>query len=268
MTVIEFPVERTGFDSRVPSSVRVHDALHYGEHHYSADRVVADKLGNDMRFAALQRVEFRRRAVSWLTRNLGIAEIIVIGSGYPVIGLEPHDVLADVHAQSLTLYVDPDATVTGESRALRVTEGDHRVEVLQADGRDVGKVWREVESGRFAVRNPLLLVLELLDEITDAEAQALLCEYSRKLANGSVVVLSWAGPELARTAAKWNELLDTTMVTRTVETVGAWLEAADLKPYAPGLVSVDLWRPDYRHRDAWVGQIGAAARVAHRCPSG
>lgn len=234
-TTLAHPTPRPRLDPTTPTVSRVMAALRDGKDAFPADRCAAAQLPAEM--AAVPPVLRRaaRDAVTAMAVTYGIRQILCLGSDLPH-DEDPHVILARAYAGTgiapRTAYVDHDAVVIAHSRAYRGDFSDPwGVASVDADVRNVGPVLQQA-ARMIDLAQPVGMLLPCAMFIPDQDAGALLYDYSARLAPGSVVWLTYAGPMLTAAAAAWNACVPTHMVTRHSATVQGWLKMAGLTDIA------------------------------------
>ena len=248
----------TRINTGVPNPARIYDYFLGGKDNFPADREVAEQV---VAIAPVARdiVEdnraFLRRAVRLLAGEAGIRQFIDLGSGLPTQG-NVHEIAQAVAPDARVVYVDNDAMVVTHSRALLA--GDHPA-AIEADLRDPDSVMRHPEVRELIdFDQPIaLLLMAILHFIPDDEdPYGIVARFRDAMAAGSYLALSHGtrdiparpdmSPEaMAEMGAKVERLYQLTtasLVTRTHAQVERFFDGFDLLD--PGLVEIQLWRPD------------------------
>jgi hypothetical protein len=248
----------TQINTGVPNPARIYDYLLGGKDNFPADRDVADQL---LAIAPVARdvVEdnraFLRRAVRYLTREAGIRQFIDLGSGLPTQG-NVHEIAQADAPDARVVYVDNDPMVVTHSRALLA--GDNTV-AIQADLREP-----EVLLGHPEVRELIdfdqpiaLLLMAILHFLPDEqEPVGIVTRFRDALPTGSYLAVSHgtrdipARPdmsveemtEMGTRVEQLYQLTTASLVTRTHAQIERFFEGLELLD--PGLVEIQLWRPD------------------------
>jgi trans-aconitate methyltransferase len=248
----------TTINTRVPNPARIYDYLLDGKDNYPADREVAEQLvaiAPVTRDVVRDNRAFLRRAVRFLTREAGIRQFIDLGSGLPTQG-NVHEIAQAIAPDARVVYVDNDAMVVTHSRALLA--GDNTL-VIQADLREP-----DVILGHPDVRELLnfnepiaLLCVAILHFIPDDQDPiGITARFRDALPPGSHLAISHATKDvpvrpdmsaevMAEMGARVERLYQQTTAyisTRTRAQVGQFFDGFDL--LNPGLVEIQLWRPD------------------------
>jgi S-adenosyl methyltransferase len=248
----------TRINTGVPNPARIYDYFLGGKDNFPADREVAEQV---VAIAPVARdiVEdnraFLRRAVRLLAGEAGIRQFIDLGSGLPTQG-NVHEIAQALAPDARVVYVDNDAMVVTHSRALLA--GDNTA-AIEADLRDPDSVMRHPEVRELIdFDQPIaLLLMAILHFVPDEEdPYGIVARFRDALPAGSYLALSHGtrdiparpdmSPEaMAEMGAKVERLYQLTtasLVTRTHAQVERFFDGFDLLD--PGLVEIQLWRPD------------------------
>jgi hypothetical protein len=241
-----------GFDVR-PNVARVYDYLLGGKDNFAVDREFVDKamrIAPKAPLAARANRAFLRRVVRYLVGEVGITQLLDIGSGLPTQG-SVSEVAHEIDPTAHIVYVDNDPVVHTYSKALladaRTTDiviGDIRepadiladpaVQALIDFGRPVG-----------------LLLIAILHHVEDHEEPARIAARLRDaMPAGSHLAISsfrMPGPEFPELRAatiEGEKLLTGTLGSgrwRDDEEILTWF--GDWELLEPGWVSLAAWRP-------------------------
>jgi hypothetical protein len=248
----------TRINTGVPNPARIYDYLLGGKDNYPADREVADQL---VAIAPVAREvvgdnrAFLRRAVRFLAREAGIRQFIDLGSGLPTQG-NVHEIAQAVAPDARVVYVDNDAMVVTHGRALLA--GDNTI-TIKADLREPDVVLGHPEVRELIDfdRPIALLLVAILHFVPDEEdPPGIVARFRDALPTGSYLAIShgtrdvpvrpdMSAAEMAEMGARVERLYQQTtsfMVTRTRAQVERFFDGFDLLD--PGLVEIQLWRPD------------------------
>jgi hypothetical protein len=248
----------TKINTSVPNPARIYDYLLGGKDNYPADREVANQvvaIAPVARDVVQDNRAFLRRAVSFLTREAGIRQFIDLGSGLPTQG-NVHEIAQAVAPGTRVVYVDNDAMVVTHSRALLA---DDATLAIQADLRDPDGILGHPEVRELIdFDQPIaLLLLGILHFIPDDDDPfGIVARFRDALPTGSYLVIShgtrdipvrpdMSAEMMAEMGARIERLYQQTtasMVTRTRTQVERFFDGFDLLD--PGLVEIQLWRPD------------------------
>ncbi|WP_406288784.1 SAM-dependent methyltransferase [Embleya sp. NBC_00896] len=235
-----------GIDVNVPSVARIYDYLIGGKDNYAADREVARKLiavAPDLEHDAGSHRAILHRGVRFLVEQ-GIRQFVDIGSGLPT-AQNTHQVAQALAPETHVVYVDNDPIVLAHGRAL-LAEND-RTTVITADLREPASILKNPDVLRLIDfdRPVALMLLGVIHHINDDEDPGgLLRTYLEALPSGSWLFLTHflhIGPE--------SEQLERVM--QGSHKSGRFRERAEIAAYLdgletvePGLVYLDLWRPE------------------------
>jgi hypothetical protein len=264
----------TTINTGAPNPARIYDYFLGGKDNFPADRQVADQV---LAIAPVARevVEdnraFLRRAVRVLAREAGIRQFIDLGSGLPTRG-NVHEIAQAIAPDARVVYVDNDAMVVTHARALLA--GDNTV-AIQADLREPEVILGHPEVRQLIDFNqPIaLLLMAILHFIPDDEDPlGIVARFRETLPTGSYLAIShgtrdipvrpdMSAEEMTEMGAKAEQLYQLTtasLVTRTRAQVERFFDGFDL--LEPGLVEIQLWRPDGRDSMLPGGFYGGVGR--------
>lgn len=251
-----------GPNLEVASPVRVGDVLVDGRDNFEVDQRAAGVLteplpggaGTGVQIRAAVRA-FRHRAATWLVREAGLDQILVLGTG-------TEDTL---HETVEDACPDTDEPVDPEQpdRVVYVYLADevplayaHRLRTPYIYRPDVRPkripeiVAAAASAGNWDLDRPVGIVAEVLTFVDDDDAAAkIIARLAHEVSSGSHVAItqlasdSWDHTEAALEHQK--KYLDPPLVTaRSHDQVCGFLD--DWTIVAPGVVSVDDWLPDAR----------------------
>jgi S-adenosyl methyltransferase len=264
----------TRINTSVPNPARIYDYLLGGKDNYPADREVAEQvvaIAPIARDVVQDNRAFLRRAVSFLAREAGIRQFIDLGSGLPTQG-NVHEIAQAVAPGTRVVYVDNDAMVVTHSRALLA---DDATLAIQADLRDPDAILGDPEVRELIdFDQPIaLLLLGILHFVPDDQDPfGIVARFRDGVPAGSYLVIShgtrdipvrpdMSAEEMAEMGARIERLYQQTtasMVTRTRAQVERFFDGFDLLD--PGLVEIQLWRPDRPDAMLPGGFYGGVAR--------
>lgn len=124
-----------GVDVRKPSPARIYDFVLGGKDNYEVDRAIAGPIlehAPELRDLALDNRRFLNQVVRHAVGNLGITQILDIGSGLPTAN-NVHQVARTANPKVKVVYVDNDPTVHVQAQALIV--GDENTRYVDGDVR-------------------------------------------------------------------------------------------------------------------------------------
>jgi O-methyltransferase involved in polyketide biosynthesis len=235
-----------GIDTSVPNIARVYDCLLGGKDNFAADRIQAARLTEfdpSLPFLVRQNRAFINRVVVWAAGR-GIRQFLDLGAGLPT---HPavHEAAFEAADKPRVLYVDNDPVVTLHAKALLA--GPDGVAVVRADLNEPDVIMSRQTLGDLL--NPAapvcVLLAAVLHFLPSDTAHALIADYARLLAPGSVVAVSVFGsddPEVAAAARKAYTASRT--YTHSREQVAGFLVDAGLELVEPGVVLAHAWRGD------------------------
>jgi O-methyltransferase involved in polyketide biosynthesis len=248
----------TKVNTGVPNPARIYDYLLDGTDKYPADREVAEQLiaiAPVARDVVQDNRAFLRRAVRFLTREAGIRQFIDLGSGLPTQG-NVHEIAQAIAPATRVVYVDNDPMVVTHSRALLA--GDNTA-AIPADLRDPDALLghtelRELIDFDQPIALLLMAILHFFDD--DEDPYGIVARFRDALPAGSYLAISHGtrdipersdlSPEaMAEMGAKVERLYQLTtasLVTRSRAQVERFFAGFDLLD--PGVVEIQLWRPD------------------------
>ena len=248
----------TTVNTGVPNPARIYDYLLDGKDNFPADRDVAEQL---LAIAPVARdvVEdnraFLRRVVRLLAGEAGIRQFIDLGSGLPTQG-NVHEIAQAVAPDARVVYVDNDPMVVTHSRALLA--GDNTA-AIRADLRDPDVLLGHAELRELIdFDQPIALLLMAILHFfgDDEDPYGIVARFRDTLPAGSYLAISHGtrdipersdlSPEaMAEMGAKVERLYQLTtasLVTRSRAQVERFFAGFDLLD--PGVVEIQLWRPD------------------------
>lgn len=238
-----------GVDAARPSIARVYDFLLGGKDNFVSDRQVGERIVASLpgvHSGVEQQRAVLRRAVRFLVGEVGIRQLVDIGTGLPTAG-NVHEVAHRIAPATRVVYVDNDPVVLVHGRALLIDSPE--TIVVEGDLRDPDALLRDPDFRRLIdPTQPVgLLLCGVLHYLLDAEDPAAMVARLRDaLPSGSYVFihhLITAGDDPA--AAEAQEALRAGLGRgefRTVEQVAEFFTGFEF--IDPGLVGVTEWRPE------------------------
>jgi SAM-dependent methyltransferase len=247
----ELALSLSEVDPDKPSVARVYDFWLGGSQNFAADREVARKVAEAMPHlpaAAWANRGFLRRVVHHLVADLGVTQLLDLGSGVPTVG-NVHQVARAANPAAKIVYVDIDPVAIAHARALLAdTPG---VEPILADLRRPETVLAHplLQETLDLTRPVAVLMFAVLHFIADGDqADGIVRGFMRAAAPGSYLALSHGVPDRhdpatqAAAARDYGEKTGVPYVSRTPGQIEAWLTDLQIQP--PGLVPIDAWRPE------------------------
>lgn len=238
----------SAFDPSKPHIARMYDHLLGGKDNFAADRALGDQI-----IASLPTVQLGVRAqravlgrvVRYLVDEVGIRQLIDIGSGLPTAD-NVHEIAQRIDPRTQVVYIDNDPVVLAHARALLADNGN--TVVIDGDLRlPAGILGDPALRGRLDWNRPIGLLLcgilhHILDEEEPGKLMDVLC---RALPSGSYVfihhLLDSGDPAIADVQAALQRGLGRGQF-RTWEQIQSLFSGLEL--VEPGLVLVTDWRPD------------------------
>ncbi|RUL92905.1 SAM-dependent methyltransferase [Verrucosispora sp. FIM060022] len=239
------PIE---IDLSRPSAARVYDYFLGGAHNFEVDRQLADQIAAmTPNLPATMRAgrEFLRRAVRVLL-DAGIDQFLDIGSGIPTVG-NVHEVAQAANPQARVVYVDIDPVAVAHSRQLLA--GNESTGVIHADLRDPQRILAETRALHLLdFDRPLgILLAGVVHFVPDADRPGdILATLRAAAAPGSHLVISHSTFE-----DQPQEMLDAQRLSARTSTEITLRSRAEITSFFgdwtildPGVVHMELWRPD------------------------
>jgi hypothetical protein len=260
-------------DPSRPSASRVYDYLLGGYHNFPADRQAAEQIRAvipTVSYTARSNRAFLRRALTHLI-NLGIDQVLDIGSGIPTLG-NVHEIAHQINPQVRVVYVDIDPVAVQHSLAILHEQPGElaTTTAIQADLRIPQQIFDHPETRRLIdFDRPLVVILlAVLHLVTDdAEAGAIVTTLRDRLAPGSYMVIShptddWMTSEESDGIEAVTSNLVTPGFFRRRSQIEPWFAGLELLP--PGLVATPAWRPEEPGGAEIVIQSMLLAGVGHK----
>lgn len=249
--------------SATPNLARVASYFHGGEDYFEVDRNFAtnlDWIDGDYGRTLCEERAFRTRAVKHLVGVEGVTQIVDLGAGFPDAerSQEPnniHKIAQLLRPGATTVYVDSDPVV-----AMYLDSGlarDHTTAV-HADVCDTAALLAHLRKSVDFAQPVAVMLVGLLEYLTDDQAQDVLTAFADAMASGFVVI-SYAGWSLSRVADYVCTELDVTMTVRRPRELKALLPSR-LSLLPPGIVPCSAWGNAIPTPK--VGQYCAVARVS------
>lgn len=254
-------------DTTRPSPARLYDYYLGGKDNYEADRRAAEEI-----FAivpegasiARENRAFLRRAVRYLTAEVGILQFIDLGSGLPTAD-NVHQVAQRECSDARVVYVDNDPVVSVRGQALLAT--DEKTTVIQADFRRPRQILEHPELlARIDLTAPVAVICAaVLHFASDADDPwAIIRMYGDAVAPGSHLAISTITaegqtPEAVATITEKYSTSTAPAALRMREEIEAFFGGWEMVP--PGVTHAPCWRPDI---DAPTGTTWMLAGVARK----
>lgn len=239
-------------DTTVPRSARVYNYFLGGADNFEVDREAAERVaalrggwGKAGTGPRAQRA-FLGRAIRYLAKEFGIRQFLDIGCGIPARD-HTHEVARRAVPDARVVYVDRDPVVTRHVRALLETLPDASTVYIEADLRDPEGILRAA-AGTFDTSLPVaIMLLGILHHIEDEDEAR---DIVRRLIDGvptrSFVAISQVASDIQKemisVADKYTEDLFEALIPRSYGEVLRFFEGLEF--VEPGLIPIQLWRPD------------------------
>ena len=237
-------------DTTVTHSARVWDYWLGGKNNYPVDREAGEQIRAVMPGivdTARAVRGFLNRAVQHLVGEVGIRQLLDIGTGLPTVN-NTHAVAQATAPECRVVYADNDPLVLAHARALLTSTPEGVTNYVDADLRDTDRIVREAAKTLDFTQPIALMLLGILNHIMDTdEANTIVDRLLAALPSGSYLVMS-----------HFTSLVDTEVVEegmriynesggnppvrgRSRQELLRYFDGLEL--LEPGLVSVSLWRP-------------------------
>lgn len=231
---------------RRSSPARVWNYLLGGKDNYPVDRTVGDALVEttpDLRVAAQQSRRFLQRAVTWVTSEAGIRQLIDVGCGLPApYGyLNTHEIAQQVNRDTKVVYVDDDPVVLAHARALLVSaEPDGgSVDYVDSDARDTDYVLGEAAK-TLDFSEPIAVVFGgFLGHMTTLSEACMVVRAMLEPARGGSYVIQEDGVVNRPTHAEAHNEGGPRYTARNPEEIAQYFSGLEL--VAPGIVPPTQW---------------------------
>lgn len=247
------PVRRArlpDIDTTVTHSARVWDYWLGGKNNYPVDREAGEQIRAVMPGivdTARAVRGFLNRAVQYLVGEVGIRQLLDIGTGLPTVN-NTHAVAQATAPECRIVYADNDPLVLAHARALLTSTPEGVTNYVDADLRDHDRVVREAAKTLDFTQPIALMLLGVLNHIMDTdEANTIVDRLLAALPSGSYLVMSHftslVDTEVVEEGMRiYNESGGTPPVRgRSRQELIRYFDGLEL--LEPGLVSVSLWRP-------------------------
>jgi hypothetical protein len=241
------PYTGTGIDTTVPHSARIWNYFLGGKDNYAVDREAGDAIAAiypQIRVNAREARGFLRRVVEFLAGETGIRQFLDIGTGLPTAN-NTHEVAQRVAPECRVVYVDNDPLVLAHARALLVGTSEGETTYLEADIRDVDRIFRGAQRVLDLEQPVAVLILGVLGHIADtAEARALVADIMSRVPSGSYLAIcdGTVTEEKLKAQQEFSKTGGAIYVNREPDEIASFF--AGLEWVEPGFVSVPRWRPE------------------------
>lgn len=241
-------------DTRRPHPARMYDYYLGGKDNYPVDRVAAEKalkIAPALRTGAQENRTFMQRAVRFLVGEVGIRQIIDIGSGMPTAS-NIHEIAQEIAPDTRVLYVDEDPIVHVHTNA--ILSDPRLTTAIRANLRDPDSFMNHSDSRSLIdFTRPIAVLLgAVLHYVKDEDNPGSVAKCLREeIPAGSHLVISHATAETQPEAA--NEVTSIYADTALPITFRGYEEILSLfdgfELVAPGLVPVQRWRTGTMNSD-------------------
>jgi S-adenosyl methyltransferase len=244
------PVPPPQIDVSIAHPARIYDFLLGGKDNYEADREVAQHMlaiNPQAAPSARRNREFILRAVRAMVEDLGIDQIVDLGTGIPT-APTVHRVARDINPDVVVAYVDNDPIVMAHDRALLAVEPG--VLTVLADLTHPPSVLDDPEiGGLIDWSRPVGIIMAAVFHFVppQRDPEAMVAAYRDRMAPGSVAAISMltsegaVASEMSRARQEYQERATQGLTFRSRAEVGAFFAGFDL--VEPGLVHPAEWRP-------------------------
>jgi DNA-binding HxlR family transcriptional regulator len=262
-----------GIDIAVAHPARRYDYWLGGKDNFAADRESGDAVAAafpTVRTAAIENRRFLGRAVSFLTREVGLRQFLDIGPGLPSAN-NTHEVAQAIAPESRIVYVDNDPLVLAHARALLTSMPEGTTAYIDADLRDQDSILTHPDlRGTLDLSRPVgLMLVAILHFVKDEDdPYRAVARLISAMPSGSYLTISHATNDHMpqETSAAVNAVDNRTRVPfqfRSRDEFRRFLDGLDI--VSPGVVSVAEWRADNEEQPrptaAETAVYGAVARI-------
>jgi SAM-dependent methyltransferase len=236
-------------DSSVAHNARVWNYWLGGKDHYEVDRAAGKAVEAaypQIVTLARRSRQFLIRAVRLLAGELGVRQFLDIGTGLPTM-LNTHEVAQSVAPGCRVVYVDNDPIVLAHARALLTNTTPEGVTTyVDADVRDIETIVSDARNVLNFNEPIAVMFLGILGYVPDHdEARSIVTRVMDAVAPGSYLLVRHntdSGAAVREAADRYAESGADPYHLRTVAQLRELF--AGLEMVEPGLVPVELWRPD------------------------
>jgi hypothetical protein len=237
-------------DASVAHSARFWDYLLGGKNNYPVDREVGEQVlarNPSLRENARADRGFLARAVRYLTGEVGIRQLLDIGTGLPSVN-NTHQVAQAIAPECRIVYVDNDPLVLAHARALLTSTPQGVTAYLHADVRDPDVILQEAAQALDFTQPVGLMLLGIVNYIIDTdEAHTVVNRLLDALPSGSYLALSHPtaevrGEEVEESMRLWNSSGAAPIRTRSRQELTSFFNRLEL--LEPGVVPCSRWRPE------------------------
>ena len=220
-------------DPNKPSPARIYDFWLGGSQNFAADREVGQRIAQAMPhlpIAARANRAFLSRVVHHLVAELGITQLLDLGSGVPTAG-NVHEVARSHNPESKVIYVDVDPVAIAHARGL--LEDLPGCEAILADVRSPATVLgHPLLQATLDLKQPVaVLMFAVLHFVPDEGApDEIVRHFMRATVTGSYLAISHGVPDVhdpgtqQEAADSFAARTGIPFVARTPEQLSTWLK--------------------------------------------
>ncbi|MEY9854463.1 hypothetical protein ABH935_000060 [Catenulispora sp. GAS73] len=238
-------------DTTVPHSARVWNYWLGGKDHYAVDREAGDQFAavypGIFDLARLSRY-FLGRVIRHLAGEVGIRQFLDIGTGLPTAD-NTHEVAQRVDPEARIVYVDNDPLILAHANALLISDPRGATAYIEADLLDPDTIIREARKTLDFDEPVALILMQVLGHVSnadgDAQARSIVNTLMQALPPGSYLALNESAvtnEANAKATALYNESGGAPYYLREPEQIVGLFDGLDV--VEPGIVPIQLWRPD------------------------
>jgi hypothetical protein len=263
----ESPENAPDLNPAVPHSARLWNYWLGGKDNFESDRFAGDEIARRLpSIIALAREDrgFLRRVVHHLVADLGIRQILDIGTGLPTAD-NTHDVAQSAVPETRIVYVDNDPLVLVHAQALLTSTPEGRTDYIQADLNNPAEILeRAADTLDFKqpVAVTLLGIMHFI--LDDDEAVSVVRRLVDAIPSGSYLAIAHGCRDINTAEADdivafWNEHGTPKIKYRSAAQIAEYFDGLEL--LEPGVVPCNRWRPS---TDATVDDVNQYCAVARK----
>lgn len=235
-------------DTSVPHSARIWNYWLGGKDNYPVDEEAGDAY--TAVFPGIVTISrssraFLRRNITYLAEK-GIRQYLDIGTGLPTAD-NTHQVAQRIAPDSRIVYVDNDPMVLAHARALLYSTAEGATAYVDANVLEPDRILQAAAQTLDLTRPTALILSNILGHIADYDqARSIVTRLMAALPSGSYLSINDGSrgfdPDFEQAQDAYNESGAVPYNLRTVEEITAFFDGLELVD--PGVVSVQLWRPE------------------------
>jgi hypothetical protein len=234
---------------QTPSSARVWNYWLGGKDNYDVDRAAGNAVAASypqIVTLARQSRQFLIRAVRVLAGELGVHQFLDIGTGLPTM-LNTHEVAQAIAPDARVVYVDNDPIVLAHARVLLTNTTPEGVTAyVDADVHDPETIIADARNVLNFEQPVAVMFLGILGYVADFdEAKSIVTRVMDAVPPGSYLLVrdnTDSGEAVREAADRYAESGVDPYHLRTVAQLNEFFTGLEL--VEPGLVPVEMWRPD------------------------